>query len=94
MGTYSSARGAIEAIGGSTNCDQHSPNACGEKGVMPLGISGPETAAPGAGPGVGSAKLRDERGAHSAEFALGMPGARVAPFRCTAGLGVSPLTAA
>ena len=33
--------------------------------------------------------LRDERGAHLAEFALGMPRARVAPFRWgTAGLGV------
>ena len=45
MGTYSSARGAVEAIGGSMDWDEPCPDAPWRTRGVLLGISGPETTA-------------------------------------------------
>jgi hypothetical protein len=51
MGTTTAARGTVEANRGSTDWDEHSPDACGEKGDFYSGLR-PQTTAPGAALGL------------------------------------------
>ncbi len=51
MGTYRAARGAVEAIGGSTDWDERCPDGQGGNKGISTRDSRPETTAPGAGPG-------------------------------------------